>query len=174
MYAARPQIQARTGRQLDDQYFTQTLLPDYIDGHGVDWNVVFDDRGHFREPHTERTIGLGTLKVRHYQSKIDEISFEEPSLRRGSVVTSGPDGCFGAVLFIEKEGFLPLFESVNLAERFDIALMSTKGLSVTAARHLVDEMCGGHGIPLLVLHDFDKAGFSIVRTLHAIPGAIAL
>src|SRR5262245_66179932 len=43
MYAARPQIQKDTGRQLDDQYFTQTLLPDYIEEHGVDWDVVFDD-----------------------------------------------------------------------------------------------------------------------------------
>ena len=84
----------------------------------------------------------------------------------GSVVTRGPSGCFGAVLFIEKEGFMPLFEAVNLAERFDIALMSTKGLSNTAARQLIDEMCGGHEIPLLVLHDFDKAGFSILGTLQ--------
>jgi hypothetical protein len=43
--------------------------------------------------------------------------------------------------------------------------MSTKGLSNTAARLLVDDMCGRYGIPLLVLHDFDKAGFSIVGTL---------
>ena len=35
--------------------------------------------------------------------------------------------------------------------------MSTKGLSVTAARHLIDDICGVHRIPLLVLHDFDKA-----------------
>ena len=61
---------------------------------------------------------------------------------------------------------MPLFEAVNLAERFDIALMSTKGLSNTAARQLIDEMCGGHEIPLLVLHDFDKAGFSILGTLQ--------
>jgi hypothetical protein len=61
---------------------------------------------------------------------------------------------------------MPLFEAVNLAERFDIAIMSTKGLSNTAARHLIDEMCGGHEIPLLALHDFDKAGFSIVGTLQ--------
>lgn len=61
---------------------------------------------------------------------------------------------------------MPLFEAVNLAERFDIALMSTKGVSVTASRHLIDEICGGHGIPLLALHDFDKAGFSIVGTLQ--------
>jgi hypothetical protein len=31
---------------------------------------------------------------------------------------------------------------------------------------LIDEMCGGHEIPLLVLHDFDKAGFSILGTLQ--------
>jgi hypothetical protein len=43
--------------------------------------------------------------------------------------------------------------------------MSTKGLSNTAARLLVDDMCGRYSIPLLVLHDFDKAGFSIVGTL---------
>jgi hypothetical protein len=37
--------------------------------------------------------------------------------------------------------------------------------TIVAARLLVDGMCGRHGIPLLVLHDFDKAGFSIVGTL---------
>ena len=46
---------------LDDAYFTQTLLPDYQEEHGVDWDVVYDDRGHFREPHTGYTFGLGTL-----------------------------------------------------------------------------------------------------------------
>jgi hypothetical protein len=158
MYAARPEIQERTGRKLDEQYFTQTLLPDYIEENEVEWDVVFDDRGHFREPHTKRAIGLGTLKVRQYQADIGEIDFKEPSFSRGKVVTWGPDGCFGSVLFIEKEGFL--------AERFDIAFMSTKGLSVTAARQLIDEMCGGHEVPLLVLHDFDKSGFSILGTLQ--------
>jgi hypothetical protein len=44
--------------------------------------------------------------------------------------------------------------------------MSTKGMSVTAARELVDNLCGDHGIPLLVLHDFDKSGFSIIGTLR--------
>jgi hypothetical protein len=29
MYAARPHIQKETGKQLDDNYFTQVLLPDY-------------------------------------------------------------------------------------------------------------------------------------------------
>ena len=30
------------------------------------WDIVWDDRGHFREPHTDREIGLGTLAVRDY------------------------------------------------------------------------------------------------------------
>jgi hypothetical protein len=69
-------------------------------------------------------------------------------------------------MFIEKEGFFPLFRQVKLAERYDVAIMSTKGQSVTACRHLVDRICGEHDIPLLVLHDFDHAGFSILGTMQ--------
>ncbi len=61
---------------------------------------------------------------------------------------------------------MPLFQEVKLAKRYDIAIMSTKGMSVTASRELVDEICAGHDIPLLVLHDFDKSGFSIAGTLQ--------
>ena len=39
-------------------------------------------------------------------------------------------------------------------------------MSVVAARVLADEMCSAHDIPLLLLHDFDKAGFSIAGTLQ--------
>src|SRR5215472_4189227 len=55
-----------TGRQLDDNYFTQTLLPAYIEENGVDWNVVYDARGHFAEPHTNRRLGCGTIEVGNY------------------------------------------------------------------------------------------------------------
>jgi len=166
MYAARPFIQEVTGKQLNDQYFCQYLLPNYMEEHNVDWDVAFDDRGHFHEPHTDCTIGLGTLAVREYLADVDEIAFTEPSLDPGKVVTHGPEGCYGAILFIEKEGFMPLFDAVNLAARFDIAIMSTKGLSVTAARSLIDEICGDHDITVFVLHDFDKSGFSIIGTLR--------
>ena len=49
MYAARGKIQDRTGKQLDDRYFTQTLLPDFMAENPEDtagWKVVFDARGH--------------------------------------------------------------------------------------------------------------------------------
>ncbi len=167
MYAARPKIEALTsGRRLDDQYFCQTLLPDFMEEHGVDWDVVFDARGHFIEPHGGGAVNLGTLGVRSYLADIREAKFEQPKLNSACVSTRGPDCSFGAVLFIEKEGFQPLFDRAGLAEHHDIAIMSTKGVSVTAARLLVDRMCSAHSIPLLVLHDFDVAGFTILDTLR--------
>ena len=169
MYAARPAIQQIADRSIEkgfDKYFTQTLLPDYIEERGVNWNVVFDARGHFHEPHTKETVPLGTLQVRNYLRRVDEhkVGDLDFGIMEKHYPALGPKNRFGAILFIEKEGFMPLFGAVKLAERYDLALMSTKGMSTTAARELVDELAGDD-IPLLVLHDFDKSGFSIVGTL---------
>ncbi len=167
MYAARRLIQGITDDPLDDKYFTQTLLPDYMRANpatAAEWDVVFDARGHFTEPHTSHEVALGTLDVRRYLSgsaASDEAAYNPADL----FPTHGPEHRYGAILFVEKEGFAPLLKKVKLAERFDLALMSTKGLSNIASRQLVDHLCGEHDIPLLVLHDFDKAGFSIAGTL---------
>jgi hypothetical protein len=165
MYAARGPIQEATGEPLDDKYFTQTLLPDYMNEHPERtsaWDVVFDARGHFLEPHTGVEVPLGTLEVRQYLGRGRR---DAPVRARGLFPTRGAGDRFQGVLFIEKEGFLPLFHRVQLAERYDLAIMSTKGMSVVAARVLADELCGRHKIPLLVLRDFDKSGFSILGTL---------
>jgi hypothetical protein len=169
-YAARPKIQDRTGETLDDKYFTKTLLPDYL-AENPDttsgWDVVFDARGHFTEPHTQLIVPLGTLEVREYllpASLTD--SGEVTASVHALFPTHGPTNRYGGILFIEKEGFMPLFQAAKLAQRFDIALMSTKGTSVTAARKLVDRLCGTNDIPLIILHDFDKVGFSILGTLQ--------
>ena len=45
-------------------------------------------------------------------------------------------------------------------------IISSKGVSVTAARRLIDEVCGENDLPLFVLHDFDVAGFLILGTLQ--------
>lgn len=60
---------------------------------------------------------------------------------------------------------MPLFEEVKLAERYDIAIMSTKGVSNIASRQLVDRVCSSD-CPLLVLHDFDVDGFKILASLQ--------
>jgi hypothetical protein len=169
MYAARGHIQKMTGRQLESNYFTQTLLPDYMEENDTaDRDVVYDARGHFSEPHGngENSFGIGTLEVRSYLAGFHDPSLIDAGISQAKVETNGPNGNFGAVLFIEKEGFASLFKAAQIAERYDIAIMSTKGMSVVAARMLIDEMCSDHDIPLLLLHDLDKAGFSIAGTLQ--------
>src|SRR5262245_16863477 len=166
-YQARPKIMAMTeDKHLDYGYFSQTLLPDYIEERGVDWDVVYDARGHFEEPHTNRRIGCGTIEVSNYLRAMNGPRILAAEFSDASVDVTGPSGGISGVLFCEKEGFRPLFNAVNLANRFDLMIVSTKGLSVTAARHLIDAVCGGNGLPLFTLHDFDVAGFMILGTLQ--------
>jgi hypothetical protein len=166
-YQARPKIMAMTeDKELAYGYFSQTLLPDYIEEHGVDWNVVYDARGHFLEPHTNRRIGCGTIEVGNYLHAMKEPEVLPPEFSDANIDIVGPAGNLSAVLFCEQEGFNPLFKAVNLANRFDLMIISTKGVSVTAARQLIDNVCGDHDIPLFVLHDLDVAGFLILGTLQ--------
>jgi hypothetical protein len=167
-YVARPLIEQRTDKPLSYSYFSQTLLPNYVTENGKEysWDVIFDDRGHFTEPHTNRVIGLGTLNVRAYLKRVGPLKLEEADFASASIKTYGPHGSFGGLMYVEKEGFMPLFERVRLAQRYDLAIMSSKGMSVTAARQIADGICAEHGIPLLVLHDFDSAGIIIKDTLE--------
>jgi hypothetical protein len=166
-YQARPKIMALTDdKELQFGYFSQTLLPDYIEEKGVVWDVVYDARGHFEEPHTNRRLGCGTIEVRNYLNAAKDPDIVPADFAGASVDVIGPSaGNIGAVLFCEKEGFGPLFKAVNLANRHDLMIVSTKGVSVTAARRLIDTVCGDHDLPLFVLHDFDVAGFLILATL---------
>ena len=132
MYAARGDILRLTGKdKLSDVYFTQTLLPDYVAEHKLEegWDVVYDARGSLIEPHTEREIRLGTIEVRDY---LDARPPLDPVIKVGggsrSYPTMGPENRYRNVLYIEKEGFAPLLSAARIAERFDIAIMSNKGV----------------------------------------------
>jgi len=168
MYKARPRIKALTSRRWGDSYFTQVLLPDYIREHGLEdkWDVVYKERGSFVEPHTRRTVGLGTVQVRNYLGSIGEPEFIDPEVTAPELETHGPECRFGAVLGIEKEGFNTMFQQSRLLERHDIGLASIVGQSTTAARRLLDEMCGDHDMKLFFVHDLDLAGFDIIGTLQ--------
>ena len=111
-------------------------------------------------------MGCGTIEIRNYLNAVKPPKAVDADFAQASVDVVGPDGGYGGVLFCEKEGFGPLFKSVDLANRFDLSVISSKGQSVTAMRKLIDEVCGDHGLPLFVLHDFDLAGFSILGTLN--------
>jgi hypothetical protein len=165
MYAARPKILDMTGElELSGSYFSQSILIDYMEEYDCDdWDIVWDARGRFIEPHTGAGTPLGTLEVRQYLG--ERPSFEPATESRVSLFpTNGPENRFGNILFIEKEGFHPLLQAARLQERFDIAVMSTKGMSVTAARKLLDELTP-FVENIFVLHDFDRSGFSICGTL---------
>lgn len=177
MYSCRKYILDRTGEDsLDDQYFTQTLLPDFMEEHPdltADWDVVFDARGSLIEPHTQVRIPLGTLDVRDYLRRRDKRDYRDPYEHgyqfNSDWHTLGPTHRYGAILFCEKETFLPLFEAESLAERYDIAIMSTKGFSNTASRTVIDALCDAEdeaSLPVFVLHDFDIDGLGILNTLY--------
>ena len=173
MYVARPLIIELTGKTRpwkQSSRFTQHLLPDFIAEQPdltSTWDVVWDDRGHFTEPHTKHQIGIGGIAVRRYiDSWEHQISHVVPWLHiPHEMETSGPANRFQYVLFIEKEGFMLHLDAARLAQRFDVAIMSTKGMTVTAARHLVAEL-SRRGVTILVVHDFDKSGFSILHTMR--------
>jgi DNA topoisomerase VI subunit B len=165
MYAARPEILSRTGNaKLDDVYFTQTLLKDYIEEREPDWKIVWDARGHIIEPHTNEKIGLGGIEVDRYTRKWhSHINIEPPSIE-SLIKTNGPCNRFSNVLFIEKEGFTEILTHAGIPERYDLALMSTKGIPVKAACDLIHQM-DMIDVRVFVLHDFDLDGFKILRSL---------
>ena len=166
-YAARPMILD----ELDDEkdvssvYFTQTLLPDFMAAHSSEtasWDILWDERGHFAEPHTGKEIGIGTVAVRNYLSRTRAGADTTIGQLKTDYPTTGPRHRYRNVLLIEKEGFREIFEHVQLDQRYDLAIMSSKGMNTTAARTIVEKL---PGVRFLVLHDFDKSGFSILGTL---------
>jgi len=185
MYAARGYILAQTGdEKLDSNYFRK-LLKDYIQDNYLEdsWDVTFDDRGTLHEPHTKKKVPQGTLQVRAYLNEVHEkrdlinknrikgkpplgIVGKAPKFTDVQYPTVGAENRFSAVMLVEKEGFMPLFDKVKLANRYDIAILANKGQSVDATRRLVDTLCSSsNGVPLYIVRDFDVAGFSISATV---------
>jgi hypothetical protein len=152
MYAARPRVLNITGGKCweKSEYFTQHLLPNYIEEHPDEtetWDVVFDARGHLHEPHSDFQLGLGTLEVRNYITSWRGSASDQVGAMgiESKWPSRGPANRYKYALFIEKEGFNPLIERSKIRERFDIMAFSSKGMSVTAARRLVDALSAKGG-----------------------------
>lgn len=128
----------------------------------ADWDIVRDARGNLREPHTYRTVPLGTLDVRAYlRFDGDDLDDDGAPQLALEYPTYGPRDRFGAILYIEKEGFSEQLAADNVAERWDLAICSSKGYSVDAARRVLAELAERNGCRVLVAHDFDKQGVGI-------------
>lgn len=166
MYAARGPILEMTGKDsFNDKYFTQNLLPDYLAENPdttKSWDVVYDARGTFSEPHSHRQVALGTLSVRSYLNR-------QHGAVRGAgpwLYDAAPADRFRRILFIEKEGFSALLEQARIAARFDCAIASTKGMSVTAMRQLIDRLADDvPDLEVYTMTDFDVTGVGIQRWL---------
>jgi hypothetical protein len=168
----------RTGEPLTYSNFTGSVLPKYLNRYPektAKWRITASSRGMLIIPNASHDVDVpcGTIEIANHLHKIgkrhqafddlDDIGadIEWPSLAAGQR--------YRAVLYIEKEGFNPIFEEAKLAERFNIAILSCKGQSVVAARRFVDEVCAvGRGVPLLTVHDFDKPGFEIAQRLTSV------
>jgi len=168
MYPIRPKLFKETGEtELKTEYFTQTLLKKYLEKYKPDWKIVWDARGHFSEPHTEKRFGVGGLEVMRYldEWKREDITSFDPPRLNDQLRTYGPANRFKNILFIEKEGFYELLQHTKIQERFDIAIMSNKGIPVGAGCTLSNALYEA-GCRVFVLRDFDYEGFKIVRNLR--------
>lgn len=168
-YASRERFNELTDRELDYSYFAQTIVVQYLNRRpDLNWKITADPRGTFTIPNAahEIRIPVGTIQIDVYldeRAEVDDLSFDHYSNKWQS---QAEQQRYAAVMYIEKEGFEPLLKEARIAERFDLAILSCKGQSVVAARKLVDHVCAVNGgVPLFVVHDFDKAGFEIAERL---------
>jgi DNA topoisomerase 6 subunit A-like protein len=151
LYANRPERPANKPT-LVYHYFSQHMIPEYQERFGPIPGLIREPRGRLLEPHTAETVELGTEEVGGYHF---------------------PDYVFDKILLIEKEGQMPLFRASEIAERHDMALVSSKGYATDAIRELLGKAHQGD-YQLFIFHDADPDGYSLAQTLneetHRMPG----
>ena len=112
----------------------------------------------FKEPHdapATRACRSRTADVRNYLRRTTPRRDDRARLPT-RFPTAGRDATATApILICEKEGFDELLQAEQVDDRYDLALMSTKGISARAAR----DLAAGLGVRCFTLHDFDKNGF---------------
>jgi len=177
-YAVRDQFREATGREITANYFSENLLVKYKNQHPEEtahWQITASPRGTLTIPNTgyDLRIPCGTIAIKEHLREAGAPCKPFDDLENISVDVQWPSLAEGhryqGVLYIEKEGFDPQLREANIADLFNIAIISCKGHSVTAARMYVDQVCRvGGGVPLFTMHDMDKAGFLIAQRLTTI------
>ncbi|MBL8815965.1 MAG: hypothetical protein JNL58_08030 [Planctomyces sp.] len=175
-YACREPFREKTGREIESAYFSQTLLRQFLNRNPEltrNWKITADPRGTLTIPNAayEVRIPCGTLAIEsHLSDASTPIDPMDVSLMLPRQWPSLAERVrYQGVLYIEKEGFEPLLHEAKIAEKYDLAILSCKGQSVVAARQFVDHVCRvDGGVPLFVVHDFDKSGFEISKRLTSV------
>ncbi len=158
-YVMRPLVDGHpeTDRPLIDATF-KNILEEYLVDREPHWDVLRGARGTFKEPHRARDdngLAMSTMNVRNYLAGAGEHQSADIAPVPVRFPTAGAANRIAAVLICEKEGFDELLSAEGVPERFDLALMSTKGISARAARDLAQTI----EAPCFTLHDLDKNGF---------------
>jgi hypothetical protein len=164
MYAMRPEIlRICKVDKFDDATVTQKYLPAF---QKREWKIAYDKRGALEEPHTGKTVGLGTVEIEGYRGRTASLKFDrfvQPTMVFENVPA---EGRFNKLLFVEKEGFSQLVRESGLLEQHDMAMASSKGLPPVAARALIDHLAGTvDDFKLYVLADFDVNGCVLADSL---------
>ncbi|WP_052410030.1 ATP-binding protein [Paenibacillus durus] len=143
-YAIRPYVITELGKQLEYNNFT-TVITNYENEQGDIAGLYRDNRGVLYHPHTGQEIPIGTLTVKEYKR---------------------PEWTFNKILYCEKEGLFPLLKQAQFPERFDCALVTSKGYASRAVKDLLD-MLGDtdEELQFFCIHDADAAGTKIYETL---------
>ena len=148
-YAIRPHLIRAIGREPSYGTFSR-IIGEHEDDHGDIDNLYRDDRGCFYHPHTKETIHLGTRAVSQYRR---------------------PLWGFNKVLYCEKEGFFPILQQAGWPERFDCALLTSKGYATRAVLSLLRLLvASGEPITFYLIHDADGPGTVIYESLAGLLG----
>lgn len=150
-YWMRDAIQRLTGEgEVLQQNYLDRVIDEWESQNGVIQFRERDARGFLYEPHSGRTIPLGTKEVAEY---------------------SLPDFLFHTLLYVEKKGLLTVLKHFKLAERYDVGIIAAEGFSTRASQELMQKAANGHGMKVIVLHDADPSGYGIANALGRDSGA---
>lgn len=149
-YALRPYVLASPELgELDYGYFARVIgeyESEYRDGAKDLKQMYRDPRGTLYHPHTGESIPVGTISVEQYRR---------------------PEWKFNKILYIEKEGLFEVLKQVRFPERFDCALLSSKGFASRAVRDVIDLIGDtGEAIQFFCIHDSDGPGTMIYQALQ--------
>jgi hypothetical protein len=143
-YEARREAVRRSRLPIDYKYFTTKVLREYEREYGEIDGLIRETYGTFVEPHTGESIELGTREVADYRF---------------------PDYKFDKILLVEKLTERPKFEHDRIAEKYDMAIIYSRGYATEALHHLLTQAQEGN-YQVFVWHDADVDGYNIVRNLR--------
>ncbi|MDJ0304511.1 hypothetical protein [Dehalobacter sp.] len=146
-YAVRPYVIKESGKEPDYAYFCTELISSYEAQHGDIPLMYRDERGTLYHPHSGQDIPIGTIAVENYQK---------------------PVWTFNKILYIEKKGFFNVLKEKKIPEKYDMALLTSKGYASRAVKDLLDTLGENseEEITFFCIHDADAYGTTIYDTLQ--------